>query len=381
MRFPGKRPVQIEGRRISMSYANWVVRRLVMLAVVLALAACQEKTALETTGITVDKVRGDLIDKKVPVAEGGEMQLTKAMYVALKDKRKDGKQAVSRVAVKAIDPKTGTGVEGELQLTYRSDERQWLFQKVEPLSLKRMDEKYAGRLIELVPFPLHFAANIGDLAGVEQELKKGTPVDQPEEKKQSTALMFAAERGFLDILKTLAAAGANVNHQNRYGFTALHAAVSNNHPEIAKFLLEHGAEVDAVDQQGQTALYFAAERGHLELARMLVAKGADVNRKAKKNWPPLYAATTSNSLEVAKFLIENGAQVNIKTETGLHSPLLIAAHNNNPQMVRLLLDAGADVSGKLSSHHSGFHNQTALDIARQRGNQEIIELLEKKPAK
>ena len=364
-----------------MGYAIRLGQGLVVLATILLLTACQEKTALETTSITADKIRGDLVDKKLATADGGEIQLSKAMYVELKDNRKDGKLAVSRVALKAIDPKTGTGVQGEVELTYKSDERQWLFQKVAPTDLKRMDEKYAGRLAELVAFPLHFAANIGDRAGVDQELKKGTPVDQPEEKKQSTALMFAAERGFLDILKTLAASGASVNHKNKYGFTALHAAVSGNHPEVVRFLVEHGAEVDAVDHQGQTPLYFAAERGHLELTRFLVEKGADVNRKAKKNWPPLYAATTSNSLEVAKFLIEHGAQVNIKTDTGSHSPLLIAAYNNNPEMVRLLLNAGADVSSRLSSHHSGFHNQTALDIAKQRGNKEIVEILEKKAAR
>ena len=91
-----------------MGYAIGLGRGLVVLTTILALAACQEKTALETSSITVDKVRGDLIDKKITTTGGGEMQLTKAMYIELKDSRKEGKQAISRVAIKAIDPQTAT---------------------------------------------------------------------------------------------------------------------------------------------------------------------------------------------------------------------------------------------------------------------------------
>jgi len=354
-----------------------LVCRLLILAALLMTTACNQESAPENAGISVDKIRNDLVDKNVAVAEMGDFRMPRDMFVELKESKKDGDRVVSRIFLRAIDGKTKTGLQGEVELIYKKGGKDWVLDTIAAKSAKKMEEKYAVRLSELETFPLHFAANIGDLGKVESELKKGTPVDLPEEIKQSTALMFAAERGFSEIVSRLVAGGANVNHKNKFGFTALHAAVNGNQLAVAKYLLKNGAEVDAQDALGQTPLYFAAERGSLELARVLVENGADVNKKSQKSWSPLYAATSSNSLDVAKFLIEHKATVNYKTGDGAHSPLLIAAFNNNVEMVRLLLDSGADASAKLGRSHSGFQNQTALDIARKQKNSAVVELLEK----
>jgi len=340
--------------------------------------ACENRT-MPPRNITGDRVEADLSGRTVTIdAAAGPFQIGQESYAEIKEQRQEGSKTVVRVDLRAIDAKDKTGVEGELELTYQGDGR---LATVSTRNLKPMGEPYANRLAELTAFPLHFAANIGDRNRVEQELQKGTAVDLPEEKKGSTAVMFAAERGFTEIVQLLVAKGANVNHHNKYGFTALHAAASNNHADVVKLLLEKGAQVDAQDELGQTPLYFAAERGHLEIVRLLVTKGADVNKLAKKGWTPLYAATSGNFVEIVKLLIEHGAQVNIKAGDGTHSPLLIAANNKNAAMVRLLLEAGADRMAKLSSHHAGFQNQTALDIAKRQGDAELIKLLQQQPAR
>lgn len=362
-----------------MAYIKRLVYGLSILTILLSTAACTDEQETGRAEVSAEKIRNDLADKSVVVAELGDFRLSKEMFVEVKDSRKDGDRLVSRVLLKAIDPKAKTGLQGEVELTYKKVNTDWVLDTIKAGSAKKMEEKYAGRLSELVAFPLHFAANIGDLGKVESELKKGTPVDLPEEVKQSTALMFAAERGFAEIVGRLVAGGANVRHKNKYGFTALHAAVSGGHSDIAKHLLNNGAEIDAQDNLGQTPLSIAAERGSLESARVLVENGADVNKKSQKSWSPLYAATSSNSVEMVRLLIEHGAKVNNKTSDGAHSPLLVAAFNNNVEMVRLLLAAGADSSARLGRSHSGFQNQTALDIARKQGNTAVAELLEKHP--
>lgn len=360
-----------------MSHIKRLVYGLSILMLLLSASACTNEKDTGRAEVPAEKIRNDLVDKSVAVAGLGDFRLSKDMFVAVKESRKDGDRLVARVFLKAIDPKAKTGLQGEVELTYKKGNTDWVLDAITAGSAKKMDEKYAGRLSELVAFPLHFAANIGDLDKVEAELKKGTPVNLPEEVKQSTALMFAAERGFSEIVGRLVAGGANVKHKNKYGFTALHAAVSGGHAGVAKYLLNNGAEIDAQDNLGQTPLYFAAERGSLEAARVLVENGADVDKKSQKSWSPLYAATSSNSLDMVRLLIDHGAKVNNKTSDGAHSPLLVAAFNNNVEMVRLLLAAGADPSARLGRSHSGFQNQTALEIARKQGNTAVAELLEK----
>ena len=345
---------------------------LVLLVAAGLFSACGSERG---TQLSTEKVSQDLVGKIVTDSTGAEFRIGTEQFALLKGQEQAGGKTVARVALRAIDPKTSTGIEGEVELTYQGD---GALTVVSGKSVQKMEGKYAARLTELVDFPLHFAANIGDPARVAAALKKGVEVNAPEAKKASTALMFAAERGFVEIVKTLLAQGANLNHQNKYGFAALHAAASNNHAEVVKLLLEKGAQVDPRDELGQTPLYFAAERGYLEVVRLLVARGADVHQPSKKGWPPLYAATSGNFPEVVKFLIEHGAKVNVTSPQGTHSPLLIAAFNNNPEMVRLLLAAGADPAAKLSGSHASHRNQTALDIARKQGNQAIVDLLQKK---
>jgi ankyrin repeat protein len=72
-----------------------------------------------------------------------------------------------------------------------------------------------------------------------------------------TALMEAARRGNLAMLKLLHEAGANINVMYKDN-TALMLATVENHREAMKYLLEHGAAVDAKTRKGNTALLRAA---------------------------------------------------------------------------------------------------------------------------
>ena len=57
--------------------------------------------------------------------------------------------------------------------------------------------------------------------------------------------------------------------------TALMFACEKGHVEAARLLLEKGAAVDAQDENGVTPLMTACEEGHVEVARLLLEKGAD----------------------------------------------------------------------------------------------------------
>ncbi|PWT89132.1 MAG: hypothetical protein C5B56_07630 [Proteobacteria bacterium] len=94
-----------------------------------------------------------------------------------------------------------------------------------------------------------------------------------------TALIAAAHRGHVEIVRMLIAAKAPLNHVNNLGWTALIEAVvlgngSANHTATVAALVEAGADVTVPDRHGTTALSYARSRGYSQIARILEKAGA-----------------------------------------------------------------------------------------------------------
>jgi ankyrin repeat protein len=89
-----------------------------------------------------------------------------------------------------------------------------------------------------------------------------------------TALIAAAHLGHVEVVRTLIAAGAPLDHVNNLGWTALIEAVvlgngGKNHIETVEALVKAGADVDIKDRQGATALSHARQRGYSEMIKLL----------------------------------------------------------------------------------------------------------------
>jgi ankyrin repeat protein len=105
-----------------------------------------------------------------------------------------------------------------------------------------------------------------------------------------------------------------------------------------------------------------------------IAAGADVNDYDEHGYTPLIHAASSNpDPEVIRVLLEAGADVNqgnydvrFKTFT---SPLLVAVRESTPEVVRILIDAGADVNQR--NHRLA----TALTAAVYRNDLAMVTLL------
>lgn len=69
--------------------------------------------------------------------------------------------------------------------------------------------------------------------------------------------------------------GADVNLQNKYGWTLLHIAIRRDRRDMVDYLLEKGADIDMVDGVGWTPLMEAIMDDMTELVAYLVEKGAD----------------------------------------------------------------------------------------------------------
>jgi ankyrin repeat protein len=94
-----------------------------------------------------------------------------------------------------------------------------------------------------------------------------------------TALIAAAHRGHVEIVRALIAAKAPLNHVNNLGWTALLEAIvlgngGANHTATVEALVNAGADVNIPDRHGTTALGHARSRGYSQIARILERAGA-----------------------------------------------------------------------------------------------------------
>lgn len=89
-----------------------------------------------------------------------------------------------------------------------------------------------------------------------------------------TALMLAAIAGYIDIVKMLIDAGADLNLQNKNGRTALLSAALKGNTNIVRLLIERGARFDIQDECGFTPLMHAIQNGRADVIRLLLIMGA-----------------------------------------------------------------------------------------------------------
>ena len=111
-----------------------------------------------------------------------------------------------------------------------------------------------------------------------------------------------------------------------------------------QFLLEHGADINAKD--GLTPLYDAFECADFDLIRFLVEKHCtDVNTKDDIRDTPLHYACQCCLLDLIKILIDLGADVNAKRNNGW-TPLHDVCRSFHLDNAEYLVDHGADVNAK-----------------------------------
>jgi len=129
------------------------------------------------------------------------------------------------------------------------------------------------------------------------------------------------------------------------GLKLLEAVFSKN-LQAAESLVKNGADLNIKEKyyNGETAIFMATRFCYEPIVRMLIERGADVNVKNNSGETPLSVALVSGKinklyLRIAMLLIENGADSKERDHY-----LSMAAANNHGEIVRLLIERGADVN-------------------------------------
>ena len=108
-------------------------------------------------------------------------------------------------------------------------------------------------------------------------------------------------------------------------------------------LLDEGTSADFRDSRGRTPLFLAAMMGEADVVKLLLARdGVDINAQTESPYPmtPLYVAAEGGHLEVLRTLLQGGADVNLRSWRG--TALNRAVSSSNATSTELLLEASAD---------------------------------------
>lgn len=262
--------------------------------------------------------------------------------------------------------------------------------------------------------PFSLAASRGNLTLLKKFIKMlhNPPID--------TALYGAILRGQLEIANYLVPL-VNIDSPTSKGRYYLHTAASLNRTKILQELINYSNNIDQVNEEGETALEVALTRNHIASVKILLDAGAspynginfaatygieeqfklliqyvNLDEIAEGHLTPVQSAISYNNDELAllaihqqvfnsedlRWAIQHGTEALIEAMlvqdpsiiNGLLqpdnvTPLFYAAYVNQPSVVNLLLNAGADPQTVTEN------GTNPLMIAAKKGHVEVVECL------
>ncbi|MDB4370345.1 ankyrin repeat domain-containing protein [Akkermansiaceae bacterium] len=147
--------------------------------------------------------------------------------------------------------------------------------------------------------------------------------------------------------------------QNSYGKTLLHGAVGWNSLKIARLFLENGASVDT---KCFAEMKPVNEAISLPMLQLLHSFGSDLSHIDGCGEWPLKSAAENDDLGAVEWLLKQGVEVD-QTSTG-ETALHTAVRWGSIQLIRTLIDAGADVNARDVDSDSVLFNCKTVDSAK-----------------
>jgi ankyrin repeat protein len=159
-----------------------------------------------------------------------------------------------------------------------------------------------------------------------------------------------------DLVAFLVERGADIHFCGPKGSTPLHRAVANDVGKV-RALLAAGAHVDAVDSENRTPLHQACGYAYKMPFKVLLRAGANVNAVTREGVTPLMEAVKGGEkkrLEIVQDLIVAGAIVNAVGYSQRNAFLYACEHGASAEVVRELVNAGANVNQQTALGQSGW---------------------------
>lgn len=220
---------------------------------------------------------------------------------------------------------------------------------------------------------LHLAAE-GDHATVVKLLLNKRADTESKTRQDRTALSLSAEKGQTAIVDLLLNSGADVDAHDAGKQTSLSWAAREGHQKVVTLLLESGATLDLTDTSGRTPLLWALEQGHCEVVELLLEKGAVFDHSDRDEMTPLFLAAKGGHTKVVGLILDKMTDARPKRDQSMDEALLWAISYSRVETVGFLLTKGVEVNKR---HSYGW---SPLSCAAETGNIEVVKLLLEKGA-
>ena len=222
--------------------------------------------------------------------------------------------------------------------------------------------------------PLIIASYYGNLDMVKYLISKGVTLEvrTTDAGSSKSALNFSVENNQYDVVEYLIQKGADIKPFLLFAGSVdvLSEAAENGNIKIIKLILNNGYLINTNNKWG--AIEQALRNKHMDVAKFLFDIGTDIV-KENDSIPDFYYLT---NLEVIKFLVEHGYKVDGKYDDG--GLLRYASEAGNTETVEYLIKKGANVNAvniAQDGEKVGLKYESALMMATRRGNFDIVKLL------
>ncbi|MBI3211780.1 MAG: ankyrin repeat domain-containing protein [Simkania negevensis] len=161
----------------------------------------------------------------------------------------------------------------------------------------------------------------------------------------ATPMKAAISSGSRDLVNLLIQYKAPFDEPGPDGRSPVFLAVFYRREDLALFFIENGANIKVRDYHGISLLSMTVRGGCLRVAQELVKRGVDIAEQDEDGSTALYDAAGGKNPELLAFLLQHGAAaVKNVLWLGKWTPISSAVSSGNVENVKLLVEAGADLS-------------------------------------
>lgn len=185
-----------------------------------------------------------------------------------------------------------------------------------------------------------------------------------------TPLHYAVMHSNLPLVKELALRGADINAQSIDSTTPLRLACQQRHAAMVQSLLRYVSLSACQDDLDILLFEMEASDEHLEIVQALLQAGANPLQGYKKGITFLCRAAEHGCLAVVKELLFNNAALSVSM--GGMLPLSMACINGHEQVVQVLLDSAANLD---RDDFVGCLNQIFIRMVKENRSLAIIKML------
>jgi uncharacterized protein len=179
----------------------------------------------------------------------------------------------------------------------------------------------------------------------------------------TSAILLALYHGRPEIARLFTGRGAKL--------TFAEACAVGDAEKVRTTLQNDPSLANTFSDDGFPALGLAIFFRHPAIARDLIERGADVNAAAKnpQRVAPIHAAATVGDRDMVRLLLERGADANARQQAGF-AALHTAALHGDIEMAKILVEHGADLK------RASDDGKTAETFATEKNHQEFVRWLQ-----